>query len=87
MAEWQARELFGREPPQILLVHANELNARHLESYLDWAAGRGYRFVTLEEAQADPAYSEPDPSLSPTGDSLWLRLRRSRTLDGDAATR
>ncbi len=87
LAEWQSRELFGREPPQILLIHANELNAHHLGSYLDWAQERGYRFVTLDEALDDPAYAEPDPSLSPTGDSLWLRLRRSRTLEGGAATR
>ena len=80
LAEWQSRELFGREPPQILLIHANELNADHLGAYLDWAEDRGYRFIPLDEALADPAYAEPDPSLSPTGDSLWLRLRRSRTL-------
>jgi peptidoglycan/xylan/chitin deacetylase (PgdA/CDA1 family) len=79
-AEWLSRELFGREPPQILLLHANELAAHHLGEHLDWLEGRGYRFVTLAEALEDPAYGETDRSLSPTGDSLWLRLRRSRQL-------
>jgi peptidoglycan/xylan/chitin deacetylase (PgdA/CDA1 family) len=80
IAELLARELFGREPPQILLLHANALNADHLGQALDWLAGRGYRFVSLEEALADPAYREPDRSTSPTGDSRWLRLLRSRKL-------
>jgi len=79
-AEWRARELFGHEPPQILLIHANELNARHLEGYLDWLVERGYRFISLSEALEDPAYQEEDRSLVPTGDSHWLRLRRSREL-------
>jgi peptidoglycan/xylan/chitin deacetylase (PgdA/CDA1 family) len=80
VAELLARELFGREPPQILLLHANALNADHLGQALDWLARRGYRFISLEEALEDPAYREPDRSTSPTGDSRWLRLLRSRKL-------
>jgi len=79
-AEWRSRQLFDREPPQILLVHANELTGRHLGEYLDWLEGRGYRFISLADALADPAYAETDASLVPTGDSFWLRLRRSRQL-------
>ena len=79
-AEQQAVALFGREPPQILLLHGNALNAAHLGDGLDWLAARGYRFVSLAEALADPAYQEPDRSHSPTGDSWWLRLKRSRSL-------
>ena len=79
-SEFWAEQLFGRQPPQILLIHGNELNADHLEGYLDWLVERGYRFISLEEALRDPAYQEPDHSLAPTGDSHWLRLRRSRQL-------
>lgn len=79
-AEWLARELFDREPPQILLIHANELNADHLGSFLDWLEERGYRFVPLSEALSDPAYHEPNESVTPMGDSLWLQLRRSRQI-------
>lgn len=79
-AETLARELFDREPAQILLIHANELNSRHLGEYLDWLAGRGYRFVSLERALADPAYREVDLSTSPRAESHWARLRRSRAL-------
>ncbi len=82
-AEFFATSLFGREPPQILLLHGNEINSLFLGEYLDWLTARGYEFVTLAEALADPAYHEADPSLSPTGDSHWLRLRRSRQLSAD----
>jgi peptidoglycan/xylan/chitin deacetylase (PgdA/CDA1 family) len=77
VAEHLSRDLFGREPPQILLLHANEINARHLGEYLDWLSARGYRFVTRAQAMKDPAYAEEVTTLSPTGDSQWLRLRRN----------
>jgi peptidoglycan/xylan/chitin deacetylase (PgdA/CDA1 family) len=79
-AERLSRALFDREPPQVLLLHANALNADHLDEYFDWLERRGYRFVPLARALADPAYAERDQSWSPTGDSHWLRLRRSRSL-------
>lgn len=79
-AEALSRKIFGREPPQILLIHANELNARYLGDYLDWMERRGYRFISLEEALADPAYHEVDFTTWPDEDSHWRRLRRSRAL-------
>lgn len=77
-AEFWAGELFGRQPPQILLLHANRLNAEHLPEALDWYRERGYRFVGLQEVLDDPAYKEADVSTSPIGESRWLRLRRAR---------
>ena len=84
VAEHLADDLFGREPPQILLLHANRLNAEHLDEALDLLADRGYRFVSLADAISDPAYKEPDNSVSPTGDSHWRRLRRSRSIEIEA---
>jgi peptidoglycan/xylan/chitin deacetylase (PgdA/CDA1 family) len=75
-AEWLSQELFDHEVPQILLLHANEINAHHLGSFLDWLEARGYQFIPLSEALADSAFGEPNESVSPTGDSLWLQLRR-----------
>lgn len=79
-AEALSKELFDREPPQILLIHANEISAHHLGEYLDWMGRRGYRFISLAEALADPAYREPDLVTSPQGELHWVRLRRSRAL-------
>lgn len=79
-AEHLGRALFDREPPQILLIHANAMQANDLPAYLSWLRRRGYAFVPLGEALADEAYAEADASWSPSGDSWWLRLRRSRSL-------
>lgn len=83
-AERVGAELFGYEPPQILLIHANAINGEALPHYFDWLESRGYRFVSVHDAMADRAYAEVDESLSPTGDAWWLRIRRSRSLDQPA---
>lgn len=80
-AEHLAEDLFGRFPPQILLLHGNRLNAEHLDEALDWYTQRGYRFISLDEALQDPAYEETDQSTSPIGVSHWVRLGRSRQLE------
>ncbi len=65
-------ELFRREIPQILLVHANELNGDHFAGVVEMMRRRGYEFVSLEEALRDAAYQEPDAYVGPTGIS-WLQ--------------
>jgi peptidoglycan/xylan/chitin deacetylase (PgdA/CDA1 family) len=59
-AEQQSRDLFGREIRQILMVHANRLNADAFGDIAKMMKGRGYRFITIEEALKDPAYSRLD---------------------------
>ena len=51
-----ARERFGREVAQILLLHANRLNADWLGQLLDSLVAGGARFVSLESALRDPVY-------------------------------
>ncbi len=55
-----SRDLLGYEPSQILLMHANQLEAEHIGEVLDLIRKRGYRFVTLEAALGDSAYALPD---------------------------
>lgn len=69
--ERNSRELFGREIPQVLLVHANRLNADHFGALAERLAARGYRFVALEDALEDPAYDSPDAYTGPAG-ITWL---------------
>jgi peptidoglycan/xylan/chitin deacetylase (PgdA/CDA1 family) len=63
--------IMGYEPKQILLLHANQLEADHIGELLELMRKRGYRFVTLEEALADPAYSLPDTYIGEEGTG-WL---------------
>ena len=65
-------ELFGREIPQVLLVHANQLNGDHFGALVGMMRRRGYSFVTLETALKDAAYEQPDSYVGPTGIS-WLQ--------------
>lgn len=69
--ERRSVEVMGREIRQILLLHVNELNAEMAPALLRMIRGRGYRFVTLDRALADPAYRLPDGYAGPKGFS-WL---------------
>ncbi|WP_443747772.1 polysaccharide deacetylase family protein [Asticcacaulis solisilvae] len=54
-----SQKVLGYEPPQIALLHLNRINADTLGRVLDLYVRRGFGFVTLEAAQADPAYAIP----------------------------
>ena len=69
--ESRSRDVVGREIPQVLLLHANRLNADHLDHLLARLRARGYRFVGLEEALGDPAYARADLYLGRGGPS-WI---------------
>jgi len=64
--------VFGREIPQILLLHANLLNADHLASVVGMLEDRGYQFIGLPEAVSDSAYDRPDTYVGPRGLS-WIQ--------------
>jgi len=66
-----SRRLTGREIRQVLLVHANQLNADTFGRLADAIEARGYRYVTLDEALADEAYQLPDTYVGEWGIS-WL---------------
>jgi peptidoglycan/xylan/chitin deacetylase (PgdA/CDA1 family) len=66
-----SRRLLGRELRQVLLLHANALNADHFGRLADLVRARGYAFVTLDEALSDEAYRRPDTYVGRWGIS-WL---------------
>jgi len=72
-----SRETFGREVKQVLLLHANEINADRFDELAAMMKRRGYAFVTLEEALKDPAYAEPD-ALYKNGISWLHRWRMAK---------
>ncbi|CAM5763672.1 polysaccharide deacetylase family protein [Mesorhizobium amorphae] len=53
------RQVLGYEPPAIMLLHVNSLNAVTLDRIMILFEEAGYRFTTLEAAQADPIYRKP----------------------------
>ena len=58
--EQLSREAFGREPAQILLIHANRFTADTFGRLAARIRERGYRFITLEEALQDELYTHPE---------------------------
>ena len=66
-----SRRVTGREIPQILLLHANTLNADRFASLAEALVRRGYRFVSLAAALEDPAYRLPDQFVGAPGNS-WF---------------
>lgn len=69
--ERNSKDLFGREIPQILLLHANALNADRFDALARMIEGRGYRFVPLDRALEDPAHGSAD-TFTGTGGITWL---------------
>jgi uncharacterized protein (TIGR02246 family) len=66
--------LFGRELPQILLLHANEVGAAHWDRLFDWLKRTGHRFVGADELLSDPVFEETHAFVGSSGFSLWDRL-------------
>ena len=81
--ERQSVRLFSREIRQILLVHANSLNADHFSGLARRLRARGYAFITLARALEDPAYGSADTFTGPGG-ITWLHrwALTSRGQDG-----
>jgi peptidoglycan/xylan/chitin deacetylase (PgdA/CDA1 family) len=69
--EAQSIQLLGYALPQVWLMHANELNADCFAELVAATRRRGYRFVTLDDAMRDPAYSHADGYEGRYGPS-WL---------------
>jgi len=76
--ESRSVEVVGREFPQILLIHASQMNADLMPDLIRMFRERGYAFVTVDEALADPAYRLRDGYVGRGGFS-WIH-RWSRTM-------
>jgi peptidoglycan-N-acetylglucosamine deacetylase len=70
-AEQLSKELVGYEIKQVLLLHANQLEADHLNELAEVIRKRGYRFISLKDALSDQAYSMPDTYVGEEGTD-WL---------------
>jgi peptidoglycan/xylan/chitin deacetylase (PgdA/CDA1 family) len=70
--EGQSQAIVGRPIPQVLLIHAYALNADWLGELLGRLEARGYRFIPLAEALADPVYGRPISGYTGAGGITWL---------------
>jgi peptidoglycan/xylan/chitin deacetylase (PgdA/CDA1 family) len=72
------KQIFGHEIPHVMLLHANRLNADTIDDVLGVFEKAEYRFVTLRQAQSDPAYKTP---AALTSDGPMWGYRWARTLN------
>jgi len=72
--------LFGRDIKYVLLLHIGALDSVMLPELLDLFKKQGFDFVSLEEAEKDPAYqSDPDAAL-PHGGTFLEQLTEAKHL-------
>ena len=79
-AESMSVMVVGEEIPQVLLLHANEINRDHIRDVLQVIERRGYQFISLEEALAHPAYQRRAYYFGPWGISWLLRWSPDSTV-------
>ncbi|MGD0098483.1 MAG: polysaccharide deacetylase family protein [Terracidiphilus sp.] len=66
-----AKALYGHDIPYVLLMHVGAFDARMLPRLIKLYRDRGFGFITLQQAEADPFYkNDLDLSLSAAPDSL-----------------
>jgi peptidoglycan-N-acetylglucosamine deacetylase len=74
------QQVFGREIKHVLLMHVGAFDAVMLPQLLRQMKNEGYKFVTIAEAEADPAYlADPDTALK-NGGTLLDQLFEARHL-------
>jgi hypothetical protein len=89
--EKQSKDLLGYEMRQVLLLHANALNADRFDELAKMIKRRGYRFIPLKQALEDKAYSSTD-TYTGAGGISWLHRwaltqgRKREFFQGEPAT-
>jgi hypothetical protein len=58
-----SRQLFQRDIKYVLLMHVGAFDAEMLPQLLAQLKHEGFKYITLEEAEKDPAY-EIDPDIA-----------------------
>jgi peptidoglycan/xylan/chitin deacetylase (PgdA/CDA1 family) len=79
------RQVLGYDAPQIMVLHDNPLNADVMDAILKLFEQRGYRFVTLAEAERDPIYQAPDTFVTRFGPMWAYRWARVKGIKVDGS--
>jgi peptidoglycan/xylan/chitin deacetylase (PgdA/CDA1 family) len=73
-----SKAVYGRDIPLILLMHVGAFDAQMLPELLNLYRNRGFTFVTLPEAAADPIYAEDSDIAYTNGDTLTEQIAFKR---------
>ncbi len=81
--EKMSQALFGRQIPQILLIHASLLNADYIQALAEIYTKNEYKFTTMEQTMTDQAYETPITKFGRYGISWLDRWAISQGKTGD----
>ena len=79
------RQVLGYDPPQIMLIHDNQLNADMIEQLLTLFEKKQYRWVTLSEAESDQVYRAPETFITKYGPMWAYRWAKERGVKVDGS--
>jgi len=77
------KQVLGYEPPQIMLIHDNQLNADVIDDLLAVFEKKQYRWVTLSDAVSDPVYRAPETVVTKYGPMWGYRWAKERGVKVD----
>jgi peptidoglycan-N-acetylglucosamine deacetylase len=75
----QARLIYGHDINYVLLMHLGAFSSAILPDALDLLKKKGFKLVTLEEAESDPIYEQdPDVGMRDAGTLLdqWMQVKQ-----------
>jgi hypothetical protein len=81
--EKMSQALFGRQIPQILLIHASLLNADYIQALAEIYTKNGYKFTSMDLTMSDEAYKTPITKFGRYGISWLDRWTISQGKTGD----
>jgi peptidoglycan/xylan/chitin deacetylase (PgdA/CDA1 family) len=76
-----AQTLYHRDVPYVLLLHVGAFDARMLPELIALFRMRGFTFVTLQQAMADPIYSFDPKVPSPDGNTFNEMVAQARNIN------
>lgn len=76
-----AHALYGRDIPYVLLMHVSAMSAHMMPQVIRMYRDAGFRFVSIQQAESDPAYrADVDLSLPPRPSDAQLAKKKGVTL-------
>jgi peptidoglycan-N-acetylglucosamine deacetylase len=66
-----AHKLYGRDIPYVLLMHVSAMSAHMMPRLIQLYRSAGFRFVSVPQAESDPAYREYTDLSLPPPPSPW----------------
>jgi peptidoglycan/xylan/chitin deacetylase (PgdA/CDA1 family) len=82
-AQTSARRVYGRDIPHVMLLHVGALQTVMLGTLFELLETSGFGLVTLEEAQADPAYAIDPDHPAAIGTTLQQQMADAKGLTLD----